>query len=78
MEFERAHKGEFGSSTRAVKQAIEAGQANVKWMQDNFQVHTGQCGKTLNRTDPPPFSGLFNVALKSYELLTYKFVTFSK
>ena len=38
MAFEKAHQGELGSSTRAVKQAIEASQANVEWMTNNFQV----------------------------------------
>ena len=36
-EFESAHSSELGTSTRAVKQAIEAGEANVKWMEKNYQ-----------------------------------------
>jgi len=35
--FEAAHSSELGSSTRAVKQAIEAGEANVAWMEKNYQ-----------------------------------------
>eukprot|EP00090_Calanus_glacialis_P046064 TRINITY_DN885_c0_g1_i5.p1 TRINITY_DN885_c0_g1~~TRINITY_DN885_c0_g1_i5.p1 ORF type:complete len:807 (+),score=220.22 TRINITY_DN885_c0_g1_i5:315-2423(+) len=37
-EFSSAHSSELGSATRAVKQAIEKGEANVKWMEKNYQI----------------------------------------
>jgi len=35
--FEAAHKSELGSSERAVAQAIEKAEANVAWMEANYQ-----------------------------------------
>merc|ERR1712108_124120 len=35
--FEAAHKSELGSSERAVAQAIEKAEANVAWMEENYQ-----------------------------------------
>merc|ERR1712098_293929 len=36
-EFEAAHLSELGTSTRAVQQAIEAGEANLVWMEKNYE-----------------------------------------
>merc|ERR1711874_456243 len=35
--FEAAHKSELGSSERVVAQAIEKAEANVAWMEENYQ-----------------------------------------
>jgi len=37
-EFESAHSSELRSGTRAVKQAIETGEANIVWMEKNYQI----------------------------------------
>jgi len=37
-DFQNSHSNEFGSSTRAVEQALEAVENNVKWMEDNYNV----------------------------------------
>jgi len=36
-EFEKEHASELGTSTRAVQQAIEAGEANLMWMKKNYE-----------------------------------------
>ena len=37
-DFQSAHSTELGSSTRAVEQAVEAVENNVKWMEENYNV----------------------------------------
>ena len=37
-DFQSSHSSELGSATRAVKQAIEKGEANVVWMNKNYQI----------------------------------------
>lgn len=44
VEFEKQHAGELGTATRTVKQAVEAGHANVQWMEANFQVEKSTNG----------------------------------
>jgi len=36
-DFEMEHAAELGTSTRAVQQAIEAGEANLMWMEKNYE-----------------------------------------
>eukprot|EP00088_Acartia_fossae_P031208 TRINITY_DN3213_c0_g1_i1.p1 TRINITY_DN3213_c0_g1~~TRINITY_DN3213_c0_g1_i1.p1 ORF type:complete len:964 (+),score=231.16 TRINITY_DN3213_c0_g1_i1:49-2940(+) len=36
-DFQKKHEGDLGTSERAVKQAIESGQANVLWMEKNYE-----------------------------------------
>jgi len=37
-DFQSTHSSQLGSATRAVKQAIEKGEANVVWMKKNYQI----------------------------------------
>jgi len=37
-DFQSSHSSELGSATRAVKQAVEKGEANVVWMNKNYQI----------------------------------------
>jgi len=37
-EFQKAHEGDLGTAKRAVEQAIEAGLANVDWMDSNYET----------------------------------------
>ena len=37
-DFQSEHSTELGSSTRAVDQAVEAVENNVKWMEENYNV----------------------------------------
>jgi len=37
-DFQSTHSSELGSATRAVKQAIEKGEANIVWMNKNYEV----------------------------------------
>ena len=37
-DFRTEHKAELASSTRAMEQAVEAVENNVKWMEDNYDV----------------------------------------
>ena len=38
-EFASKHAGELGTSERAVKQSIEAGEANIAWMEAYYEVN---------------------------------------
>ena len=37
-DFQTEHKAELASSTRALEQAVEAVENNVKWMEDNYDM----------------------------------------
>lgn len=37
MQFALAHRHELGTATRAVEQALEQAEANVKWMERNYE-----------------------------------------
>ena len=37
-DFRTEHKAELASNTRALEQAVEAVENNVKWMEDNYDV----------------------------------------
>jgi len=37
-DFQSSHSSQLGSATRAVKQAIEKGEANIVWMKKNYQI----------------------------------------
>lgn len=49
--FERLHAGELGTSQRAVKQSIEAGEANVAWM-EAYYVIVWDWLKEYNKDNP--------------------------
>ena len=35
--FQSMHAGDLGASTRAIRQAVEAATANVRWVDNNYQ-----------------------------------------
>lgn len=37
MQFAVAHRHQLGTATRAVEQALEQAEANVKWMERNYE-----------------------------------------